>query len=134
VDYSEDIRNARLDAVETVLGASPRLRIRTGAKPGNVAAASTGTVLAEAVLPADWMNAAAGGVKTKSGVWGDAAADAAGTAAHFELATNAGVVKVRGTISAPGGGGEMILDNVVLAVGQAFTVSDFTLTAGNAGV
>lgn len=130
--YSTAIKNARLDAVESVIGTSAILRIRTGAAPAAVANASTGTVLATCNLPADWMAAASGGSKAKSGTWEDTAADAAGTAGHFEIVASDGTtVGLRGSVSASGGGGDMILDNLVFAVGQAFTVTSFTLTSGN---
>jgi len=47
VQLSVTARNARLDAIETAVGTSPILRIRTGAAPANCAAADAGTVLAE---------------------------------------------------------------------------------------
>ena len=39
---------------------------------------------------------------------------------------------MQGTVTATGGGGDMTVDNVVFAAGQSFTVTGFTLTAGNA--
>jgi hypothetical protein len=39
---------------------------------------------------------------------------------------------MQGTLSATGGGGEMQLDNPVIASGQTVTVSTFTITGGNA--
>lgn len=35
-------------------------------------------------------------------------------------------------MTATGGGGDMTVDNTSFAAGQAFTVTGFTLTAGNA--
>lgn len=132
VTYSVAVKNARLDAFETTIGASAILKIRTGAPPATVAAASTGTVLATMNLPADWMAAASGGSKSKTGTWEDIAADAAGTAGHFEItATDGTTVGMRGTITATGGGGDMTIDNTSIAVGQTVTVSTFTITSGN---
>lgn len=133
ITLSEDVRNARLGAIESAIGVSAILKIRTGAPPSNVAAASTGTVLATCNLPVDYMDAAVGGSKAKLGTWEDASADAAGTAGHFEICDSAGTPKMRGTITATGGGGDMVVDNTSFAVGQAFTVTGFTLTDGNAG-
>jgi hypothetical protein len=79
------VRNGRADAVETVIGVSAVLKIRTGAPPANVATADSGTVLATLNLPSDWMNAASAGAKTKLGTWQDASADAAGTPGHFRI-------------------------------------------------
>ena len=42
VQLSTAVRNARLDAIETAIGASAILRIRSGAVPANCAAADAG--------------------------------------------------------------------------------------------
>lgn len=100
--FSTAARNASLDAIETAIGASPILRIRTGVPPANAAAARTGTVLATMNLPADFMAAASAGSKALSGTWQDAAADAAGLAGHFEIMDSAGTTcHLQGLVSAP---------------------------------
>lgn len=133
IQLSTDVRNAKADATETAIGASPILRIRTGAPPANCAAARAGTVLATVNLPADWLTAASNGNKSRNGTWEDLAADAAGTAGHFEIMNNAGTVcHMQGTVTAAGGGGDMTLDNAVFAVGQGFSVATFNLTEGGA--
>lgn len=130
--YSVAVRNARLDAIETAIGASPILRIRSGAAPANITDPDSGTVLATLTLPTDWMAAAASGSKAKSGTWSDASADAAGTAGHFRIYASDGVtVHMQGTITATGGGGDMTVDNTSLAAGQEFTVTSFGITGGN---
>lgn len=133
IQLSAAVRNARLDAIESTIGASAVLKIRTGVAPENVAAADSGTVLATLNLPADWMAAANAGSKAMSGTWEDASADASGTAGHFRLYASDGTTcHMQGTITATGGGGDMTLDNVVLAEGQAFSITAFTLTDANA--
>lgn len=102
--FSTAARNASLDAIETAIGASPILRIRTGAPPANCAAARNGTILATMTLPADFMAAASGGSKGLSGTWQDAAADAAGTAGHFEIMDATGTTcHIQGSITATAG-------------------------------
>lgn len=130
LQLSVAVRNARLDAIETAVGASPTLEIRTGAPPATCATADSGTVLATVTCPSDWLAAAASGLKALAGTWQDAAADAAGTAGHFRIKAGA-TCHIQGTCTATGGGGDMTLDNAVLAVGQQFTVTSFTLTDGN---
>lgn len=133
IQFSDSVRNGRLDSIETVIGASAVLKIRSGAPPANVAAADTGTVLATLNLPADYLAAASGGQKAKSGTWEDAAADAAGTAGHFRIYASDGTTPhMQGTITGTGGGGDMELDNTSIAVGQQVTVTAFTLMDGNA--
>lgn len=131
VQWSTTVRNALLDAIETAIGTSPTLELRTGAAPANPAAASTGTLLASMALPADWMAAASGGVKTLSGTWQDAAADAAGTVGHYRIMQGA-TCHSQGSVTIAGGGGDLTLDNNVLAVGQQVTITSFSLTAGGA--
>jgi len=132
LQYSVAVRNAKLDAVETTIGTAAVLKIRTGAQPADCATADSGTVLATLTLPSDWMAAASGGTKAKSGTWEDTSADAAGTAAHFRLYASDGTTcHAQGTVTATGGGGDMTVDNVVFAAAQAFTITSFTLTAGN---
>jgi len=130
--YSTAIANARLDVVETTIGTSPILRIRTGSMPATVATASAGTVLASCTLPSDWMAAASSRSKAKSGTWEDTSADNTGTAAHFEIVASDGTtVGMRGTVTATGGGGDMTVDNVSFAAAQAFSITSFTITAAN---
>lgn len=133
LQYSVTVRNAQLDAFETAIGTSAVLKIRTGAAPANCAAADSGTVLATLSLPSDWMAAASSGSKAKSGTWEDASADAAGTAAHFRLYASDGTTcHMQGTVTATGGGGDMTVDNTSFAALQSFTITGFTITAGNA--
>ena len=113
--YSTAIANARLDAVESTIGASAILKIRTGAPPATVASASTGTVLATVNLPSDWMEAASSRSKAKSGTWEDTSADNSGTAGHFEITAADGTT----------------VDNTSFSAGQAFSVTTFTITHGN---
>jgi hypothetical protein len=133
LQYSVSVRNAQLDAIETTVGTSAVLKIRTGAPPANCAAADSGTVLATCSLPSDWMAAASSGSKAKSGTWEDTSADNTGTAGHWRLYASDGTTcHAQGTVTATGGGGDMTVDNTSFASGQAFTVTSFTITAGNA--
>jgi hypothetical protein len=107
--------------------------MRSGAAPASPSAANTGTVLATVALPADWMAAAAGGVKVKSGTWGDDAADASGTAGHYRIyAADGTTCHLQGTVTATGGGGDMTVDNTNFAAGQKFSIDSYSLTAPNA--
>ena len=130
---SSVVRNAMLDAIETAVGASPIMRIRTGAAPAGIGDADAGSVLATINLPSDWMAAAAAGVKAKSGTWEDTSADADGTAGHFRLyASDGTTVHAQGAITNTAGAGPMKLNNLSITTGQPVTVVSFSLTAGNA--
>lgn len=129
--FSATARNAALDAMETAMGTAPTLELRSGAVPANCAAVATGTVLATMVLPSDWMAAASAGAKALLGTWQDTSADAAGTVGHFRINQGA-TCHWQGTVTATGGGGDLTLDNIVLALAQQVTITAMTLTAGGA--
>ena len=134
LQYSVAVRNAKLDAVETAIGTTPILEIWSGTLPANCAAADAGDgdVLATLNLPSDWMDDADAGSKAMAGTWEDSSADADGTASHFRIKDSTGTTcHAQGTVTGTGGGGDMILDNTNFATGQAFSVTGFTLTAGN---
>lgn len=133
IQFSTGVRNARLDAIESTIGTSAVLKIRTGAAPANCGTADSGTVLATVNLPSDWMADASSGSKAKSGTWQDTSADNTGTAAHFRVYASDGTTcHIQGTVTITGGGGDMTVDNTSFASGQQFTVTTFTLTDGNA--
>lgn len=133
IQFSAAVRNARLDAIETAVGTSAVLKIRSGSVPANVATADAGTALATLNLPSDWMAAASGGSKALTGTWNDTSADATGTAAHFRVyASDGTTAHIQGTVTATGGGGDLQLDSTSITSGQTVTVTAFTLTDGNA--
>ena len=137
--FSTAVRNARLDAIETTIGTSAVLKIRTGAPPANVAAADSGSVLATLNLPSDWMAAAASGSKDKSGTWEDLTADASGNAAHFRIYASDGTTPHwQGTVTITGSGGDLTLNApdggsgaAAIAANQKVTITSFTITDAN---
>jgi hypothetical protein len=131
--FSTLLRNSLLDQIETFISTAPVLRIYTGSPPAATTDGATGTLLAEMTLPSDWMAAASSGQKAKSGTWQDASANNAGTAGYFRILDTTGTTTIiQGTVSATGDGGDMTLDNAVIAAGQSITINTFTLTGGNA--
>lgn len=136
MQYSVDLRNNQLDQIEVTVGANARLRIYSGAKPANCAAAATGTLLVDMTLPADWMDAAADGSKAKLGTWSGLGTAGAGTgtnAGYFRITDSAGsVAHLQGTVTITGGGGDMTLVNTSIAENQAVVVTTFNVLAGNA--
>lgn len=130
VKYSVALRNAKLDAIETKIGVSGVLKIRTGAEPADVAAVATGTVLATLNLPSDYFNAASGGLKTLLGTWEDLTADASGDAGYWRFYESDGVTcHMQGSCGE--GSGDLSLDNITLAAGQEFAIPAMTITDGN---
>jgi hypothetical protein len=130
--YSVSVANAQLDAIETVVGTTPILLIRTGAPPATCATADSGDVLATLTLPSDWMAAASSGSKAMSGTWEDTSADDTGTAGHWRIYDSGqSAAHLQGTITITGGGGDMTVNNTSFAAGQAFSVTSFTITNNN---
>lgn len=132
LQISTTVRNAILDAVESTIGTSAVLKIRTGSVPATVATADSGTVLATMTLPSDWMAAASSASKAKAGTWQDTSADAAGTAGHWRIyASDGTTAHLQGTVTATGGGGDLTLDNTSIAVAQVISITSFTIAAAN---
>jgi hypothetical protein len=132
VKLSATLRNARLDAITTAVGTSGRLRIYSGTRPANVAAAITGTVLAELTTNATAFAAAAsGGVLTANAITGDSSADSTGTATHFRLFRSDGTTAVMdGDVGVSGS--DLNLTTTSLVATQPVNVTGFTITDGNA--
>jgi hypothetical protein len=134
IQLSTAVRNARLDAIESAVGVSAKLQIWTGSPPASCAAAATGTKILEDALASDWAASAASGSKSFNntpiagvGIGGG------GTAGYFRLVDTAGTTcHLQGTVTATAGGGDMTIDNVSIANGQAVNVTSFTLTDANA--
>lgn len=122
-----------LDVIESTIGTTAVLKIRTGTQPASVATADSGTVLATITLPSDWMAAASSGSKAKSGTWSDASADAGGTAAHWRLYASDGTTcHAQGNVTVTGGGGDLTLDSVSITAAQVVTITGWTWTAPGA--
>lgn len=133
IQLSVAVRNARLDTIETAIGVSAKLEIFTGSMPASCAAATTGTKLAEYDLASDWAAAAASGAKNLNNLTLSQAAVAGGTAGYFRLFASDGTTcHMQGTITATGGGGDLTVDNTVIAAAQVVNVTSLTVTDGNA--
>ena len=131
LQLSQSVRNALLDVIESTIGTSAILKIRSGAAPANCAAADSGTVLATINCPSDWLAAASSGSKVLSGTWQDASADATGTAGHFRIYDSTGTTcHMQGTVGTSGT--DMTIDNTSVAAGQQVNITAFSLTAPNA--
>lgn len=131
LQYSTTVRNAELDAMETAISTAPVLRIYTGSPPADCATAASGTLLVSFALPSDWLAAASGGSKGKSGTW-SGTASSAGTAGYFRI-WNSGITTchMQGTVTATGGGGDLTLNNTSIASSQTVTITSATFTAAN---
>lgn len=129
LQLSTTYRNAMLDQFESTVGTSAKLEMFTGSQPANCAAGDSGTKLVSLSLPSDYMAAASSGSKALSGTW-QGTGIAAGTAGYFRVKDSTGTTThMQGSITATGGGGDLTLDNVSIAVSQTVTITGFTITA-----
>jgi hypothetical protein len=132
IQFEQGLAHAMLDAMETNIGASPVLTLRSGAQPGTCGAADSGTLIATIAMAADAFSNAASWAKAIGAAIQDLSADGGGTLGHWRIKTSGGTTKLQGSITATGGGGDMTIDNTSIASGQAVTVTGFTLSDANA--
>ena len=122
--FSETLRNAQANAIESTVGTAPKLRIFSGAEPGSVSDADPSGMLIEMTLPSDWMAAASGGSVDHIGPWtGTVTAD--GTALCWRIYTSGGTCHIQGNMD-----DELVLDSDEFISGQTLTITSFTFIAG----
>ncbi len=109
------------------------IEIFTGTAPGPDAA-QTGTLLGTLTLAATSFTVS-GAVATAGAIASDTSADATGTAAYFRVrlsgdATGVSTTlrRLEGTITATGGGGDMQLNSVSIALGGTVAITSFSYT------
>lgn len=122
-----------LDAATALLNGGS-VEIRTGAQPDTVATAATGTLLGTLTLNATAFGAAttaSPSVATANAITGDSSADATGTAGWFRAyrsAANGSTAIIDGSITASGGGGDMIINNVNVVAGGTIAIDSWTVS------
>lgn len=133
VKYSTTLRNAQLDVISGAsgVGGSGKLRIYSGTRPANVAAAITGTLLAELTLNATFAPAASAGVLTANSITGDTSADNTGTATHFRIWKSDGTTAViDGDVGTSGS--DLNLTSTSITATEPVNVTSLVITRGNA--
>lgn len=125
--FSDTVRNARANAIESTIGASAKLELWSGTVPAHEGATPAGTKLATINLPSDWMGAASAGVIHLAGTW-SGTVSTAGTVTFGRITSNAGVAHWQFSITMPGGGGDAIMDNTNVAVNQVISAPSFQFT------
>ena len=126
IQHSVALRNARLDAITSVIGATAKLRIYSGSAPATCATAASGTLLAELPWSAALAAAASAGVLTLNNPPNQNAA-AGGTAGYYRIYDSAGTTcHEQGTVGQ--GSGDLSLVNTVITAGQPVTITSWTKT------
>ena len=118
-------RNAAGTALTNLLN-SGSVEIRTGASPG-VDSAATGTLLATLPLSATAFGTWSAGSATANAITQDASADNTGTAGYFRALSSVSAAVIDGTVSATGGGGELILNSVSIVAAATVDISSWVI-------
>lgn len=129
---AQSAAHAMLDAIETDLGASPVMYLRSGAPPADCGTADSGTLISTIAMSADSFNAAGSWEKAIPSALQDASADNAGTLGHWRIKTSGGTTKHQGTITATGGGGDLTVDNTSVVSPQVVNVTAWGVTEAGA--
>ena len=121
--YAAATKTARMQAIVTAIGTSGKLKLWSAADAllATFTLASTaGSVSGNVLTFSDANGATAGILNTTAGAGGTATKASITTSADADVVTNALTVGTSGT--------DVILDNNVLANGQAITINSATLT------
>jgi hypothetical protein len=118
--------NLALDAWKTEFNTG-YLRIYSGTKPASVAAAITGTLLAELRFNATAFGTSTNGTANANAITADSSADATNTATHFRCFKSDGTTAVLdGEVGTSGS--DLNLNSVAISAGAAVSVSAFSIT------
>lgn len=123
---SVEIADAELDGATALLDGG-HIEIRTGAQPGSVATAATGTLLGTLTLASPAFAAASGGSAAVNAVTGDSSADASGTAGWFRAYDSSGVAMIDGNITQTGGGGDMTVADTAIVAGGTINMTSWQI-------
>lgn len=127
VNVNDNLANDILAGINTTFD-SGTLEFRSGSRPATADTAASGTVLASITLPADSFATPSSRTMVKAGTWEDTSADAAGTIGYARMKNAADTRRIDFTVTATGGGGDITVDNTVLAAGQDFLVTAASLS------
>jgi hypothetical protein len=133
IQWSTTLRDALNETWETAIGVSAKVMLYTGAQPANVAAATTGTKLAEFDLGSDWAANSSGGSKSLNSLPISTSGLMAGTLGYYRIFASDGTTcHEQGSITASGGGGDMTVDNTSVSLSQTVKITGFTQIAPGA--
>lgn len=133
VQYSTAVRNAILASLPATMGASAKIQLWTGTQPANAGTASSGTKLAEWSLGSTYQGTPSAGVMTLASTPLSTTGLAAGNAGYYRFVDSTGATcHEQGSVTATGGGGDLTIDNITIAVSQSIQITSFTKTAPGA--
>ncbi len=127
IGFVVSLRNARLDAITTAMGANSLTRIYDGSRPATGGTATT--LLAELANSATFAAGASGGVLTANAITQDASANATGTATWGRGCTSGGTAVMDWNVGTSGS--DMNLTTTAVVITQPVSVTSFVITEGN---
>lgn len=111
------------------VGGAGNLKLYTGSQPADADTAPSTTLLATIALAATAYGAAnSSGTAALASTPRSGTGAAAGSAGYFVVESGGGLRVFTGTVTATGGGGDLTLDNVVIAVGQTININSLNYT------
>ena len=121
LQFSIDLRNAMLQALKDTLGTGSKILVFGGPPPANCAAPNPGTPLGRITVSSEFGTPSGGSMSGLSGTSFPGLDD--GIAGHFRIfEASETTCHIQGSISTPGGGGDLIVDST--------SISDGTMTPG----
>lgn len=131
-----DVILGLLNAGTADAGAGPGIgyiELRTDPQPASVDDSPAGsTLLGTMFLSNPAFNPAydinPGAIALANAITSDNFSDANGIATWFRAYNSDGIAIIDGTVSASGGGGEMIIDNPVIAFADVINITNWTIT------
>lgn len=122
-------KNAACDGI-VARANSGFLRIYAGSVPANAdASLGAATLLGACGFASTAFGAASSGTATANAISNDTAADATGTATFFRVVESDGTtIAWQGTVSASGGGGDLILTPAAVVAGVQIAITSLTFT------
>ena len=132
VKYKTTLKNTRLTAINTALGANSLLRIYSGTQPTGPDTALSGNVLlAELTLSAtNAFATASGGLMSANTIADDSSANSTGTATWGTLTDSGGTNRIV-DFSVSTTGSDLNLNTVAITSGSTVSVTSFAVTASN---
>lgn len=111
--------------------ASPKIQIYTGSMPANMGGSITATLLAE-LLTTNGVATESAGTITFDAISDDSSANASGTAGWARLLDRDGAEAVYLSVTATGGGGDIEMNTLEIAVGGPVAITSGTIVVGAA--
>jgi hypothetical protein len=123
---------AALDAVTALLTTTSHIYIRDGAQEASTLTADGGTLLSTLPMSSTAFGASTSGTSdglvtaTANSITSDTNAAASGTAAHFRIKSNAGVVIIQGNVGTSGC--DLNLNTTSITAGDTVAITSFKCT------